>query len=258
MARTLPLLVLLCSAPAVSLPPPAIRGLDYRLVFADEFEGPAGGSFDTNAWSSWAPGPRRDAVNQADAAALDGNGNLAITTRREGDCYVTGGVSSAGRKGFIRGYFECRARPQTQPGHWSAFWMMPHRMDKALPPQTGGVELDIFEYLRNGKLDRVANHTLHWGGYGSGHQSTNVHTVVAGIDSGWHTFAMLWTREGYRFFVDEQETGRLEGPVSEVRSHLIFSLEVGKWGGDIATAALPDSFLIDWVRVWQSPQDQAF
>jgi hypothetical protein len=61
-------------------PPPA----NYRLVWADEFDGQA---LDLRKWEYRGLGPRRDAVNVKDCVALDGHGHLVLTTKRVGNEY---------------------------------------------------------------------------------------------------------------------------------------------------------------------------
>ena len=43
------------------------------------------------------------------------------------------------------------------------------------------------------------------------------------------------------------------GGVSQVPEFLKLTEEIGKWGGDIAKAQLPDYFEVDYVRVYQKP-----
>ena len=53
------------------------------------------------------------------------------------------------------------------------------------------------------------------------------------------------------FYVDGKETWRSKaGGVCQVPEYILLSEEVGKWGGDIAKAQLPDQFLVDYVRVY--------
>jgi len=70
---------------------------------------------------------------------------------------------------------------------------------------------------------------------------------------GFHTFGLNWTRDEYVFYVDGKETWRTNaGGVCQVPLYIKLSDEVGEWGGDIATAELPDEFLVDYVRVWST------
>ncbi len=55
----------------------------------------------------------------------------------------------------------------------------------------------------------------------------------------------------YVFFVDGKETWRTAaGGVCQVPLYIKLSDEIGKWGGDITMAKLPDRFLVDYVRVY--------
>jgi beta-glucanase (GH16 family) len=70
---------------------------------------------------------------------------------------------------------------------------------------------------------------------------------------GWHTFGLLWSPDEYVFFVDGTETWRTNaGGVCQVPQYMLLSDEIGKWAGDISTAKLPDRFLVDYVRVYDS------
>ena len=50
----------------------------------------------------------------------------------------------------------------------------------------------------------------------------------------------------YRYARDDKVSDRWVTP-----GEIILSLEVGKWAGDIEDATLPDSFTVDYVRVYQ-------
>lgn len=237
---------------AETLPP--IPG--YVLCWHDEFDG---GQIDSSKWKPWALGPRRDAVNTADAAHLDGAGQLVITTssmrRDDGTTeYRTGGVWTQGLFEPCFGYLEARIRVHTQPGHWGAFWLNCSGMGKPVgDPASAGVEIDIMEFHH--RLNGRVQQTLHWDGYGEDHKSRGHTPLVQHIADGFHTYGLLWTADQYVFFVDGVESWRVKsadrGPISHRPEHLILSLEVGKWAGEISDAQLPDSMFVDWVRVWQ-------
>ena len=242
--------------PAAEFPgEPPIEG--YELVWHDEFDGE---ELDGEKWKVWALGPRRDAVNVADAASLDGEGHLEISTRRQerdGETvWETGGVWTRGLFEPTFGYFEARIRLQTQIGHWSAFWLNCSPMGEPVgDPHAGGVETDIMEFHHRMRGGTAVQHNLHWDGYGKDHKSQGREVSVQGLADDFHTFGVLWTPDEYVFFVDGVESFRVRekdgGAISHRAEYLILSLEVGDWAGDIADAELPDGMVIDWVRVWQ-------
>jgi beta-glucanase (GH16 family) len=111
-----------------------------------------------------------------------------------------------------------------------------------------GTEIDIME---KPWLDDRVQHTFHWDGFGKAHQTKGFVAKVPGVMSGFHEFGLLWTPHEYVFYVDGKETWRTKaGGVSQVPEYLLLSVEVGKWGGDIRRANLPDNFLVDYVLVY--------
>ncbi len=246
-------------------PTPPIPGC--TLAWSDEFDGAA---IDPAKWKPWALGPRRDAINTADAARLDGHGHLVITTTRvenQGKTEIhTGGVWTRDLFQPTFGYFEARIKFHSQVGHWGAFWLNCEAMGKPADPKapalhdphTGGVEMDIIEFHHRMKRPDglyAAQQTLHWDGYGADHKSKGFTPEVQGLTEGFHTFGLLWSAEQYVFFIDGIETWRVRekdgGAISHRPEYLILSLEVGDWAGRIQEATLPDAMEIDWVRVWK-------
>jgi len=222
----------------------------YTLVWSDEFDGT---TLDTNKWCHRRLGRRRDAINVEDCASLDGWGHLVLTTRRSGEAIHTAMIGTDRAFETTFGYFECRAKLQTQVGHWSAFWLQSPTIGEELgDTEVSGTEIDVYEYLRNFGDDVV--HNLHWDGYGEHHQTVGGRATVPGLSAGWHTFGVLWTEDGYVFYVDGEETWRSDEAVSKRPQYMILSLEVGPWAGDIADATLPDSLYVDYVRVYQKKE----
>lgn len=249
---------------APELPAP-IRGQDYRLVFRDEFDGKKGAPPDPAVWDrpGWLKERKgetghhwRDGWVMEDCARLDGEGNLVITTRRNGERVETGYVGTDGKFAATHGYFECRCRVQKEEGFWSAFWIQTPTMGKPLDDATkAGVEIDVMEYLSYKGYKDKAMHTAHWDGYDKQHHKVeHAEKLVPGLSEGFHTFAVKWDEAGYVFYTDGAETGRWKkAPISNRPEYLLLSCEVGKWAGDIAKAKLPDAFTVDHVRVWQTP-----
>jgi beta-glucanase (GH16 family) len=235
--------------------PGPIRGQNYQLVFQDNFDGPSGVPASKTRWSSWATGPRKDAFNVPDACHFDGQGHLVIEVRRNNGRIETGGITSQKKFEATHGYFECRCKVLNAPGAWSAFWVQSPTIGKPLgDAATAGVEMDVMEYFP-GTGQNKAMSTAHWDGYDDlHHKKENIEKKIPGIADGFHTFAMKWDEAGYVFYIDSVESGRWKGvPVSNRPEYLILSCEVQKWSGKIEPAKLPASFVVDYVRVWQTP-----
>ena len=228
----------------------------YALVWRDEFEGD---TIDPEKWSPWRLGPRRDAINTPDAVSLDGEGRLVITTTRVAEedgspGYRTGGVWTPETYLARYGYFETRMKVQGEVGFWSAFWLQSPSMGRHIgDPAKGGVEIDVIEYLCNGKNLNKAKHAIHWDGYGEHHKVDHHESERPGTHVGFHTYALEWKPDELIFFVDGEETWRTDKAVPRIEQFMILSCEVGSWAGDIGDADLPERVLVDWVRVWQRP-----
>jgi beta-glucanase (GH16 family) len=237
--------------------PTPLHGKDYQLVFDENFDGPAGAAASKERWSDWNPGPRKDAFNVPDACRLDGKGNLVITVKRNNGRIEAGGIETRRKFSATHGYYESRCRLLNSPGAWSAFWLQSPTIGKPVgDPANAGVEMDVIEYFpHHWKYKGQAKHTAHWDGYDKRHHKTeSVSKAMPDIAAHFRIFAMKWDDEGCVFYIDGVESGRLrQAPVSNRPQYLILSCEVAKWSGDISKAKLPGTFLVDYVRVWQTP-----
>lgn len=154
------------------------------------------------------------------------------------------------------GYFECRCRLQRKPGWWSAFWLQSPVIGSTLDPATSGAEIDCMESFNPGD---VIQHCVHYAGYGRNRKSLAVGVGAKGLDlDAYHTFAVYWNENGYTFYIDGVEDGRLEGHVSEVPSFILISTEVQGYRKaehmptEEAKAAVGDCFMVDYVRVFDA------
>ena len=190
---------------------------------------------------------RRDAYWMRKAIALDGKGHLVISTLKEGDKYIDGCVRTKGKFERAFGYDVARIELQKQPGHWSAFWLYNQSVNKV--GDEGRANRD--RHLREALARRPGAADASLGRVREGPEFAGNVMTVPGIMEGWHTFSLLWLPDEYVFYVDGKETWRTKaGGVCQVPLYIKLSDEVGKWGGDIAKATLPDAFLVDYVRVY--------
>lgn len=142
----------------------------YKLVFSDEFNGPA---LDTN---KWAVGINRQNIQNDDVDCVYRmenisfrDGYLVFTQRaepvpvrgrtfgspKEGRLfdYSSGGISTAGKFSFKNNmYIEVHARMPGNNGGYGAFWTMP-QVDVGIAP-ADLLEIDIFEYIANPAKER--------------------------------------------------------------------------------------------------------
>lgn len=216
------------------------------MVWNDEFDGPA---LDLTKWSMLGNQKRRDG-HWDNADVLIGDGLLRLRVRREGNRVTSGAISSAGKFERAFGYFVARCRMPRQPGHWPGFWLM---CPGATAPHTdgrGGAEIDIVEMpWRQGHVCLL----VHWGGYQPYPKTVDTLVALPGGIEGFHTYGLLWTPVEYVFFVDGAEAWRTTGGgVSQVPEYINLTEEAGVWAGDIGRASLPDTFEVDYVRVYEA------
>lgn len=220
-------------------------GSRFKLVWSDEFDGE---TLDVSKWHNIELGPRRDGYWSPEAAKLDGKGHLVMSTFERDGKYYSGEIDTQGIFEKTYGYFVARVELQKQPGHWSAFWLMPRDICDNKKRGEDGAEIDIFE-----KIDQsdTVLHNLHWDCYCGIFCDAGKKVTRPGVMEGFHEYAVLWTSDAYAFFVDGKETWRTNaGGVCRVPLYLLLSAEVGKWAGDIKEAKLPDAFTVDYVRVY--------
>jgi len=229
------------------LPPaPVPDGKMWKLAWSDEFDGT---QIDQSKWEIMGDWKRRDGFWVKEDSYLDGKGNLLLRTKKDGERYTCGAVRTRGKFEHKFGYWVCRCKFPTKEGHWPAFWLMTGGVSKIGDEGRDGTEIDIME--KPWREDKITQN-LHWDGYGKEHKSAGTGQIaIPGISEGFHTFALHWTPEEYVFYVDGKETWRTSaGGVSQVPEYAKLTEEIGKWGGDITKADLPDYFVVDYVRVY--------
>jgi beta-glucanase (GH16 family) len=250
-------LVLIASAltrRVITPPPSANIPAGYQFVFGDEFDGDG---LDSSEWEYRYPN-RQYLAGFTDDASVDqpGDGYLHLVTRFDESKFLVGMIQS--RDTFRYGYFEARIRFHRLQGHHGAFWLQsPLHGQFPDDPGRSGAEIDIIEFLGNGRTQADAQHNIYWNPYDSPqrqHRQHNLHirrNSGAELSDDFHLFALLWTENEYLFFVDGVETWRSNEGISHVPQHIVLSLVTAEWENQRLDASLlPDEMLIDYVRVY--------
>jgi len=222
----------------------------YTLYWNDEFNGH---TLDASKWNHRGLGKRDEAYISKDAVTLDGKGCLVIEVSKRQDSIFTGMIGTENIFTTRYGYFECRASLTSTPGTFPSFWLQSPQINMVNGgPSVNGAEIDIFEYFPHTKTDSVA-HTLHYGGYGSGHRVAGPvwGALKKPIDS-FHTFGLEWTPDSYKTFVDGIQTFSGNQLISGVPEFMVLSLAVNaSAAGPLKLSGLPDHFMVDYVRVYK-------
>jgi hypothetical protein len=203
----------------------------WTQVFLDDFNGSAGTGVSTTNWqydtgtsypggaANWGTGEVESMTSSTNNVALDGNGNLLITPRRDASGNWTSGRIETTRTDFqppAGGKLRVEARLQmpnvtgaAAKGYWPAFWTLgaPYRGNYQNWPSVG--ELDIMENVQGLNTEWA---TMHCGTNPGGpcNETSGIggNTPCAGTtcQAGFHTYAMEWDRstspEEIRFYLD--------------------------------------------------------
>ena len=272
-------LMALSSAQARELKAPASdkSGSSYKLVWADEFENK--GAPDPNQWTYERGFVRNQELQwyQPENARCE-NGMLLIEARRERKQnpgykpggnnrpgsreyaeYTSASVTTRGLHSWRYGRFEMRARIDTRPGLWPAFWML--GVQGRWPK---GGEIDIMEYYKGLLWANVA-----WGSKqpGTAKWDDSKKPITEFGDPDWskkfHVWRMDWDDQSIKLYVDDlllnstdlkdtvNEDAEAKNPFHQPH-YMILNLAIGGTsGGDPSGTEFPAKFEVDYVRIYQ-------
>ena len=232
-----------------------------NVIFADDFDGPAGAAPDLSKWTvaNWNEpvtppvlGMYRDDRRNV---SLDGNGNLALRATKEGDTFFTGRVESKIKIG-INHTWEARIQLPQAPGLWPAYWLVniEDTPDGRGPLPDG--EVDVVEWYGNGLW--APGTSVHARSDG---KTWNAHRWP--VDGAWHTYRCQWDDKGFKFWMDDfagppyfsVPAGPIDGawPFNDPGYLLFTMLNLavgGPGGGDPNFGPVSPPMLIDYIRVW--------
>jgi beta-glucanase (GH16 family) len=249
----------------------------YRLVWADEFD--KDGKLNEKNWTCEKGFVRNHELQwyQSENAFCE-KGSLVLEGRRETKSnpdyaagstdwkksrkqieYTSASVTTRGLHEWQYGRFEIRARIDTHPGLWPAFWTL-----GAVGQWPSNGEIDVMEYYRDTLLANVA-----WGTNERWKAKWNsVKKPLAEFkDPGWakkfHVWRMDWDEQAIKLYVDGDllNTTQLKDTINgdaerrnpfKQKHFILLNLAVGgDNGGDPSKTDFPARYEIDYVRVFQ-------
>lgn len=236
---------------------------NWQLSWSDEFDGAAGTSPDASKWgfdignSGWGNQELQYYTSRPDNAALDGNGNLVITAKKEsfgGSQYTSARLKTQNLFTQTYGRFETRLITPYGQGLWPAFWLLGANNATAIWPQCG--EIDIME-LR-GQKPNINNGSLHGPGYSGGNAITSTYSLSnSRFDLGYHIYAVEWDAKKIDYFVDGFLYERIQKSdlpewVYDHPFFMILNVAVGGnfVGNPSAQTPFPQKMTVDYVRVY--------
>jgi beta-glucanase (GH16 family) len=178
-------------------------------------------------------------------------------TSREWIDYTSASLTSRKLQEFKYGKFEMRARIDTRPGSWPAFWTL-----GATPgigwPACG--EVDIMEYYRNMVLANVA-YSVNGQAVWSSSRKSPAELGGDGWPKEFHIWTMDWDTNKMDLLLDDRLMNHFDLAAADKSDHgnpfhgpMYFILNQaigGDNGGDPSQTKFPVRYEIDWVRVYQ-------
>lgn len=236
------------------------------VIWSQEFNGGTGSAPDGNVWSydtgagGWGNGELQTYTTSRNNSALDGQGNLVITARREGDgSYTSARLQSNDKFEAKYGRIEARIQIPRGQGIWPAFWMLGGDFPQTSWPSSG--EIDIMENV--GKEPHRIYGTVHGPGYsgGAGISGMYQHPQNWSFADAFHTYAVDWKPGSITWSVDgnvyhQVTTSRVGGNpwVFDKPYFLILNVAVGgQWPGyPDGSTQFPQQMKVDYVRVYDN------
>lgn len=253
------LLLVGCSSPTGT----EVRVPEWEVIWEDSFQGPANQLPDQEKWgfdigTDWGNQQLEYDTDRTENASLDGNGNLAITARKESYLnrdYTSARIITRDKFESIYGRYEARIKLPTGAGIWPAFWLLGADIKTVGWPACG--EIDIMEY--RGQAPMTTHGSLHGPGYsGSYAISRRFELAESRFDEDFHLFAVEWNSNSIRWSVDDSvyhvvNKGDQPGDwVFNRPFYIILNVAVGGSfvGPPSPSTVFPQSMLIDYVRVY--------
>lgn len=242
--------------------PAPIAGLNYKLVWSDDFTGTSlnssnwttqsvfgGSNTVASSWNNFTYNNSLISVANSIVNIEGVNSSGGYTGDWQGAQITTLGFKDWSY-GFIEGYI---LLPTYGAGFWPCFWMYG-------TAGTGNWEIDILEYpggasgFSAGYIQQTLHDTI------DTNDTTGPNLVsVTTPNTTWHLFQVLWTPTGVTFYVDGVANG---GPYTSNQSsetmEIIFNFDIGPSSSAPTWTSLPNSstpssanYSMDYVRVWQ-------
>ena len=205
---------------------------EYKLRFADEFDGKDYSLPDADVWHNctresptWKRFTSQSAEGQQKTAFIR-DGKLVTrciknTIAEEGDVdMISGAIESSDKMYFTYGRVEGRLRTTPHVGNFPAFWLMPQD-NSAGWPNAG--EIDIWEQI---DTENKTYHTVHT------HCTYDLHLALPNSGStytnaaDYHVITLDWTPELLTWYVDGTKA------FSYAKTNQSYLLEKGQWPYD--------------------------
>lgn len=249
----------------------AIKTREYNLIWADEFNRPAGSLIDPAVWvpqngdgsafgnRGWGNAERQWYTEKN--SEFSSTGSLIINATRAGagayTCYYKGPCEWISSKfvtkdkvGFKYGRIEAKMKGSPGLGVWGAFWLLGANIDDRGWPGCG--EIDVTELL--GRSMTTNYGTLHGPLSGGGGRGGTTE-ITGGFDKEYHTYAIDWLPDQMSWYLDGVRYATVNKSdkdwVFDHEFYLIMNLAMGgNFSGPIDEKVMSATLAFDFIRVY--------
>jgi len=220
------------TGPGLPVPLQDMAG-DWRLTFEDDFNDPVAFNRD---WQRMRKGGHfHKTMRLPENVVVEGGAvHLRLGHQDDPKRPFTGGFVQTRTFRQRYGYFECEMKIPSEAGINNAFWLVSDR-------ETEGdirFELDVAEVKYPNTVLFAARR---WRPGNGKKVLRGKHKAHVRLDEAYHRYAMLWTKEYFRFYVDDFELFQGPNEFSHTPALLLLSNAVapfaGQNDGDVAGAA---------------------
>ena len=188
------------------------------------------------------------------------NGLLTIEARKElfeTNEYTSTKLISQGKKSFLYGRVDVRAKLPKGKGLWPAIWMLGNSISSVGWPKCG--EIDIMEMVGGNSGEKTTHGTAHWeDANGQKAISGGSRTQLTGLDEKFHVFSLIWNESEIQWLLDDVVYHTLDITTPGTTAfhspfYMILNVAVGgTWPGNPTSATeFPTQMQLDYVRVFQ-------
>ena len=224
-------------------------------IWSDEFD--YNGAIDSDKWThevreQWYNNEVQSTTNLLENSKVE-NGVLKLTAiKNSNGNYTSARIMTHKKLDFKYGRIDVRAKmPSKTNGVWPAIWLLGSNYSSVDWPACG--EMDIQEYAHTNNFN--VQSTVHQPDGYAGQGDSNVTYDYSDIDSEFHVYSLVWTKEALTFYVNDKPHHIVGNACSLPFNwdfYLILNFAMGgDMGGDIDSGFTSESMEIDYVRVYQ-------
>lgn len=204
----------------------AFTALLVALAFNPTF---TGRHLDAHKWATcypWIANPEKGCTGSVEkdwylpsgVKVSHGDLNLVATKKAShGYPYTSGMVSTYKSFTFTYGYVQIEAKLPGGAGTWPALWLLP--TTENWPP-----EIDIME--NHGEAHQIST-TVHWATPLGPRQDAKDTNTVSNLTTGYHTYALRWTKSTLTWYLDGKVIHTYTGPnVPAVPMYLLANMAI--------------------------------